>query len=314
MSTSIGKTSLGIGAAAFLTAAGVYFLIGNETPQVVHAACLQTPPVSGSGPEGMVRIDGGAFHMGSENYYPDEGPIREVSVESFWVDRSEVTNDQFAEFVAATNYVTVAERSVQGMPPGSAVFEWPTAEGSGGGWTFVEGATWREPDGPGSSIAGKGHYPVVQVGLEDAEAYAEWKGRRLLTEAEFEFAARSGLDGQTFAWGSELVPDGIYRANNWQGFFPFQDEGLDGYQGIAPVGCFEANAYGLYDMIGNVWEWTADPYTEADAGRVGTLKGGSFLCSPNYCQRYRPAARHPQEVDLGTDHIGFRTALDVSPG
>jgi formylglycine-generating enzyme required for sulfatase activity len=299
------------------------------------------------GRPGMVWVPGGRFTMGSEKFYREERPIRRVSVSGFWVDIHEVTNAQFAAFVAATGYRTVAERGLDRkdypdlpdelLRPGSMVFvgapknarmrmntmEW---------WQYVPGADWRHPTGPGSSIAGKDNHPVVHVGFADAEAYARWLGRSLPTEAEWEFAARGGLNGADYPWGDEQTPEGKYLANSWQGFFPFEDEKGDGYHGTAPVGCFPANGYGLFDAVGNVWEWATDWYEaghaslsdgavdptgpamrSGPAGPVRVIKGGSWLCSANFCGRYRPAARQPQEVDLGASHIGFRTVLRGSP-
>ncbi len=263
------------------------------------------------GPDGMVYVPGGRFTMGAVGFYADEAPLRAQSVDGFWIDRTEVTNRQFAAFVAATGYVTLAERGIEDVvPPGAAVFSFPD-EAEKGSWAYAGDANWRHPAGAGSSLNGREDYPVVQIALEDARAYAAWKGRELPTEVQFEYAARGGLEGKTYAWGDEFNPDGQWMANNWQGIFPFFDEGADGFRGLAPVGCFPANGYGAYDLIGNVWEWTSDPYVEGQAD-VGLIKGGSFLCAANYCGRYRPAARHPQEELLGTDHIGFRTVLRVS--
>lgn len=262
--------------------------------------------------------------MGSTEHYPEEAPIGEIFVEPFDIDAREVTNAQFARFVADTNYVTSAERATAlGFPEnGSAVF-------SSSRWAFVSGADWRHPDGPGGTIDGRDNDPVVQVSLEDARAYADWAGRSLPTEAQWEFAARGGLEGAEFAWGDALTPGGAFMANTWQGVFPVSDSGSDGYAGRAPVGCYPPNRYGLYDMIGNVWEWTTNPYYPAQrfdpvvtdlmdrapdgfdprqpGVPVGVIKGGSFLCAANYCRRYRPAARHAQDTGLGTNHIGFRT-------
>jgi len=284
--------------------------------------------------------------MGDDEAYREEGPRHQVRVDSFWIDAHEVTNRQFAGFVAATGYKTVAERvktAEEGFPegmqePGSVTFTPPQmGRVMGSWWSFTPGADWRHPDGPDSSIEGKDSYPVVQVAFEDAMAYARWAGRELPTEAQFEFAARSGLDKETFAWGGEeLVPDGKHNANTWQGVFPVQNSAADGHVGRAPVGCYEANSYGAYDLIGNVWEWTANWYaprhdpadTENPVGPseensydprnagfpVRVIKGGSYLCAPNYCQRYRPAARHAQDTGLGTGHIGFRTVLNDKPG
>lgn len=259
----------------------------------------------------MVYVPGGTFTMGAVGFYADEAPLRAVTVDGFWIDRTEVTNRQFAEFVDATGYVTLAERGLDGVvPPGAAVFRFPD-DVVKGEWAYEGEASWRHPLGTGSSLGGREDYPVVQIALEDARAYASWKGRALPTEVQFEYAARGGLEGKTYAWGDEFNPDGKWMANNWQGLFPFFDEGADGFRGLAPVGCFPANGYGAYDMIGNVWEWTSERYDPRKPD-VGLIKGGSFLCAANYCGRYRPAARHPQEELLGTDHIGFRTVL-VAP-
>lgn len=271
--------------------------------------------------QGEIALEGGTFLMGDTGFYADEGPVIQLSVAPFLIDTHEVTNHEFRAFVDATGYVTSAERLVElGFPEnGSAVFNAAT-------WTFVPGANWRHPEGPESSILGRDHDPVVQVSLEDATAFAAWAGRRLPTEAEWEFAARGGLEGQPFAWGDIFTPGGVYMANTWQGLFPDGDTGEDGSMGRAQIGCYPANGYGLYDMIGNVWEWTSDPYYPdkrfeppeglTDTGfdprqpfvPVGVIKGGSFLCSPDFCGRYRPAARHAQDTSLGSNHIGFRTA------
>lgn len=310
MPMSIGKIRAGLIAVAFV-GAGIWTMLPSVTVEGVAASCLETGWEQLGAPTGMVQIVGGTFEMGSDAYYSDEAPVRLAEVPSFWIDRTEVTNQQFSEFVDASGYVTLAERGVDGVvPPGAAVFQWPDKDDLGS-WIYVEEANWRHPEGAGSSIEGRADFPVVQVALEDAVAYAAWKGRSLPNEAQWEFAARGGLDGATYAWGEELAPGGVWQANNWQGFFPFQDEGKDGFVGRAPVGCFQANGYGLFDMIGNVWEWTVDPYGD-EAVAVGVIKGGSYLCAPNYCRRYRPAARHPQEVNLGAAHIGFRTVLLAS--
>ena len=230
------------------------------------------------------------------------------------VDAHEVTNKQFLAFVEATGYRTRAERGLPeeiyaGLPddarvPGSAVFIPPTEEGPlnpARWWSFVPGANWRHPEGPGSSIEGRDDYPVVHIAYEDAAAYAKWKGRRLPTAAEWERAARGGLENQKYEWGNE-EPTGT-EANYWQGVFPILNTRADGFAGLAPAACFNANGYGLYDMTGNVWEWTT---TSGGAG-VGIVKGGSYLCARNYCSNYRPGAVHPQDLTLGTSHIGFRT-------
>lgn len=297
----------------------------------------------------MVLIEGGTFRMGSEDFYPDERPVHERTVEPFRIDRYEVTNEMFSVFVDATGYVTVAERELDaaGFPgadpadlvPGSMVFT-PTAGPVDLGdwrkwWRWQPGAFWRRPFGPGSSIDDRMQHPVVHVAFEDATAYAAWAGSRLPTEAEHEFAARGGADGERFAWGADPYPGGVPQANSWLGRFPYDNQGVGG---TAEVGSYPANGYGLFDMIGNVWEWTSDYYTPrhvrlsdrpvdpqkrrnllarasadeafpATARRV--LKGGSFLCSPEYCLRFRPAARSPQSEDTGMSHIGFRCARDA---
>jgi formylglycine-generating enzyme required for sulfatase activity len=252
----------------------------------------------------MVWIPAGTVAMGSD-VYPEE-TRRSVAVTGFWIDRTEVTNAEFATFVKATNYVTVAERPGKA---GAAVFVMPSGNAdlstAASWWRYVEGANWRHPGGADTSIEGRDQFPVVAITLEDAEAYAKWKGRRLPTEAEWEHAARAG---------AATLPEHEQPkdANTWQGVFPLIDTAEDGFTGIAPVGCFKPNAFGLHDMIGNVWEFTADAY-EHQAPPAHVIKGGSFLCAANYCLRYRPAARQPQEDGLGTSHVGFRTVLDA-PG
>ncbi len=309
--------------------------------------------VQGGAHPGMTWIAGGTFSMGSDESYPEEGPAHRVAVSGFWIDQCAVTNAEFAAFVAATGYRTVAERPLDAadypdadprlLTPGSAVFFMPAGPvhlgDIGSRWAYVPGAEWRHPDGPASSIDGREREPVVQVAFEDAAAYAEWAGKALPTEAEWEFAARGGLDGATFCWGDSFTPDGRYMANTWQGRFPYQDLALDGFAGRAPVGSFPPNGYGLYDMAGNVWEWTADWYADRhppaaespccvprdprgggeamsyDPAQPRTriarkvIKGGSYLCAPNYCRRYRPAARHPQMIESPTCHIGFRCVI-----
>src|SRR5262249_12750861 len=295
---------------------------------------------------GMVFIRGGTFVMGSERHRPEERFTHTVRVDGFWIDRHEVTNAQFREFVAATGYVTLAERGLDpathpGMPkellvPGSVVFVPPTSVASGGRITqwfqYVAGANWRAPTGPGSSIENKDNHPVVHIAYEDALAYARWRGRELPTEAEWAFPARGGavrVGGRSTA---EMAAAKLI-ANTWQGIFPVYNDNEDGYAGTAPVGCFKWNGYGLYDMIGNVWEWTSDWYRPGHprekavnpsgpelqdlaltAGQSPSrvIKGGSHLCASNYCSRYRPAARQPQEVDLGAANLGFRTVLNRS--
>lgn len=303
----------------------------------------------------MRWIPGGTFRMGSDRFYPEEAPSHLVTVTSFWMDAHAVTNFQFAAFVAATRYETVAERPLDPtaypgarpelLKPGAAVFFMPTGRGNTDDlqsrWAYVPGANWRHPEGPESTVEGREHEPVVQVAFEDAAAYAAWSGKDLPTEAEWEFAARGGLDGAPFCWGNEFTPEGRHMANTWQGSFPFQDLGLDGFVGRAPVASFPPNSFGLFDMAGNVWEWTTDWFSgrhPPDAKkpccvplnpRGGTealsydpmqteiriprkvIKGGSYLCAPNYCSRYRPAARYPQMIDSATCHIGFRCVLHV---
>lgn len=294
--------------------------------------------------------------MGSERFYPEEAPLMRVSVDPFWMDATPVTNTQFAEFVAATGHVTFAEiapdpAAYPGMnpdlvQPGSLVFEMadgPVDLAQVSWWDFRVGANWRAPLGPGSSIEGLDEHPVVHVANSDAEAYAAWAGKALPTEAEWEFAARGGCDGADYAWGDELVPNGALLANFWQGLFPFANTMADGYLRTSPVRAFPPNTFGLFDLIGNVWEWTSDWYSlrkthrksrgsccvpanprggsrggsidRQDPSRVPRkiLKGGSHLCAENYCQRYRPAARYAQPIDTTTGHVGFRCVVRSSP-
>ena len=293
---------------------------------------------------GMVFIPGGTFKMGSERHQPEERFTHVVRVDGFWIDRHEVTNAQFKQFVDATDYRTLAERGLdpttnRDMPkellvPGSVVFIPPSDIKDGGRltqwWQYVAGANWRRPTGPSSSIAGMENFPVVHIAYEDALAYAHWRGRSLPTEAQWEFAARGGRDGED-DWSSAFDAEGKPIANTWQGIFPVLNTKEDGYAGTAPVGCFKPNRYGLYDMIGNVWEWTSDWYRpghsrEAEVNPTGpdfglirvttgqspsrVIKGGSHLCAFNYCARYRPAARQPQEINLSAAHLGFRTVLN----
>ena len=296
----------------------------------------------------MVWIPAATYRMGSDRHYPEEAPAHNVSVGGFWMSRYAVTNDQFARFVDATGHVTVAERPADPaqypnakpelLVPSSVMFR--KAKGPVdlrnpyNWWTYVAGADWRHPFGPGSSIRALMKHPVVHVAFEDAEAYAAWEGQALPTEAEWEHAARGGLQEAEFAWGNELMPDGKPMANFWQGDFPWRNDLVDGFEGAAPVGSFPPNGYGLYEMCGNVWEWTTDWYQDhgkirkpcctIDNPRGGdvadsydertpdvriprkVMKGGSYLCAPNYCRRYRPAARMAQPVDTSTCHLGFR--------
>jgi sulfatase modifying factor 1 len=277
---------------------------------------------------GMRRIPAGSFLMGSEDFYPEEAPVQRVEVEGFWIDERQVTVAEFRRFVKATSYVTVAERPLDptdfpgadpnALVPGSLVFR-PTRgpvdlRDFRQWWAYVPAARWNRPAGPGTEAHAR--HPVTQVAYEDAAAYAAWVGKALPTEAEWEYAARGGLEGATYAWGDEPFPGGRAMANTWQGEFPWQNLCLDGFAGTSPVGSFPANGYGLFDMTGNVWEWTCDRFEAATVGlrccapdgegprRV--IKGGSHLCAPNYCLRYRPAARQSETEDTSTCHIGFR--------
>ena len=263
----------------------------------------------------VVALNGGDFLMGEDRGYPDEAPVRAATVGAFSIDAFEVTNRRFAAFVDETGYVTVAERvpdpaDFPGIPanalaPGSAVFTPPLSNGSPTWWRFTEGASWRTPEGPGSAIDDRMDHPVIHIAYEDAQAFAAWAGGDLPSEAEWEYAARGGLVGARYEWGEEDPHQGEPRANTWQGIFPVVNLEKDGHARTAPVGCFPANGFGLYDMTGNVWEWTKDAYRPGDANS-GLIKGGSFLCAENFCQRYRPAAKHEQERNFSASHIGFR--------
>jgi formylglycine-generating enzyme required for sulfatase activity len=295
----------------------------------------------------MVRLDGGTFLMGSTEFYEEEGPVREVAVGPFSIDAHPVTVAEFQRFVRATGHRTVAEVAPDAsvyadadpglLVPGSLVFqqtEGPVDLGDvRNWWSYVPGAEWRNPEGPGSSIRDRQQHPVTQVAYADAEAYATWAGKALPTEAEWEFAARGGLEQARFTWGDESAPDGTMMANTWQGEFPWQNLLEDGYAGTSPVGSFPPNGYGLYDMAGNVWEWTVDAWgvpahgehaccvpevprtmehgvtRTSDAIPRKVIKGGSHLCAPNYCLRYRPAARQGETVDTSTAHLGFRCVV-----
>ncbi|MGH6861224.1 MAG: formylglycine-generating enzyme family protein [Phyllobacterium sp.] len=307
-----------------------------------------------AGPFGMVFVPGGTFRMGSDTHYREEAPAHQAKVDGFFIDRAPVTNRQFKEFVKATGYVTVAERlpdpkDYPGALPhmlyaGSLVFrkkpgpvdlrnpaEW---------WDFIKDASWKRPLGPKSGLFKKDGHPVVHVAYEDALAYARWSGKELPTEAEWEYAARGGIEDAEYAWGNAFAPGGKPMANTWQGEFPRENLLDDGFERTSPVGAFPANGYGLHDMIGNVWEWTTDwwsshhqnsgscciprnprggPEAESfDEHQPAILiprkvvKGGSHLCAPNYCRRYRPAARHAQPVDTSMGHIGFRCIVRVA--
>ena len=285
--------------------------------------------------EDMVRIPGGTFRMGSDHHYPEEAPSHRVTVDSFWIDRTPVTNTQFNRFVIATGHKTFAEippdpKHYPGALPhmlyaGSLVFERPHSTYDlrdwSQWWTFMEAADWRHPYGPRSNINALNDHPVVHVSYADALAYAQWVGKDLPTEAEWEFAARGGLDQATYPWGDEFAPRGRMMANTWQGEFPWQNLRIDGYAGTSPVGAFPPNGHGLLDVTGNVWEWTRDRFgaDETPAACCGpaagegeerrVIKGGSHLCAPSYCLRYRPAARQGEAVDTSTSHIGFRCVV-----
>lgn len=268
-------------------------------------------------------MPGGTFTLGAGPVLPGEGPPKRVTVGAFRIDRTEVTNAEFAAFVEATGYVTLAERTPDPrlypgvdpalLKPSSLVFMGKTDDArqadSTRGWRVVPGANWRHPEGPGSSIRGRENAPVVHVGYEDALAYARWRGRDLPSEAEWEYAARGGLEGARYTWGDQPAAPNRPMANHWQGPFPAQDTGEDGHAGqAAPVGCYPPNGFGLYDMAGNVWEWTSDAAPSLDGGPPARLiKGGSYLCADDFCFRYRPAARQPGPPDTGASHIGFRT-------
>lgn len=316
-------------------------------------------PAPGENPPGMVWIPGGEFSMGAQDppgmndvgmkATIDSRPVHRVYVDGFFMDMTDVTNAQFAKFVRETGYVTVAERKPRaedypGAPPenlvaGSVVFSAPdhpvSLDDHFQWWSYVRGADWRHPFGPGSSLTGKSNYPVVQIGWEDAVAYAKWAGERIPTEAEWEFAARGGLAGKPYVWGDEFRPYGKWMANTFEGHFPDKDTGADGYAGISPVAQFPANGYGLYDMAGNVWQWTSDwyrpDYYRQLAARGGVARnpqgpdsawdpaepghekkvqrGGSFLCTDEYCSRYMVGTRGKGDIDTGTNHLGFRCVM-----
>ena len=258
------------------------------------------------------KIPDGSFIKGASPLYEEETPSLRLQVKGFFIQTHEVTNAQFAAFVEATGYVTDAEQSVNEAREGagSAVFlhRGGHAATAQPGWSLMQDASWRSPEGQGSSLTGRANEPVVHVSKRDAEAYATWSGGRLPSEVEWEYAASLGLpdpDNQT----SGAYGDSGPRANTWQGVFPVADLGTDGFKGAAPVGCFGADRTGLYDMIGNVWEWTDTPFGNASH----TIKGGSYLCADNFCRRYRPAARQPQDTDFSSNHIGFRIVRDTAP-
>jgi formylglycine-generating enzyme len=306
--------------------------------------------------EDMVQIPAGRFRMGAASFYPEEQPVREVEVGGFAIDRGPVTVVQFTRFIEETGYLTAAERAPNPaaypdadpslLHAGSVVFH-PTPgpvplNDPSRWWAYVLGASWRAPWGPDSENSGREDHPVTHVAFEDAQAYAQWAGKQLPTEAEWECAARGGLDGAVFAWGDDPHPAGELMANFWQGEFPWRNTGAKGWRGTSPVGLFAPNGFGLYDVTGNVWEWTTDYYATRgpgadstpsacckpplnprietpdgsfDRGRPGAniprrvIKGGSHLCAPSYCLRYRPAARQPEAIDTSTSHIGFRCVI-----
>ena len=318
-----------------------------------------TAAPSGPAPhKNQVWVPGGVFLMGSDDFYPEEAPVHRVYVDGFWMDQYLVTNAEFRRFVKATGYVTVAERRPNAgdypnadpalLVPGSLVFHATRGpvdlNDYHNWWAYVPGASWRRPEGPHSTLHGRERHPVVHVAYEDAMAYAAWAGKELPAEAEWEYAARGGLESAIFTWGNDFAPKGRMMANTWQGEFPWQNLRIDGYEGTSPVGAFPPNGYGLYDMAGNVWEWTCDFYTprhSAGADRpccvprnphvdvaaqsyrsdepgghipLRVIKGGSHLCAPNYCLRYRPAARQSEAIDTSTSHIGFRCIVREASG
>jgi sulfatase modifying factor 1 len=310
----------------------------------------------------MAWIPGGTFRMGSVDFYPEEQPVHAVSVDGFWMDDHPVTVAEFRRFVNETGHVTLAEQppdpadypdaDADLLVPGSLVFHRTRGpvdlDDYTSWWSWVPGAQWRNPEGPGSTLDGRERHPVTHIAYEDARAYAAWAGKELPTEAEWEFAARGGLDGATYAWGDEFAPKGRQMANTWQGEFPWQNLLLDKYERTSPIKSFPPNGYGLYDVAGNVWEWTTDFYTPkhpdevvhaccGPSGRrlnprvvspeasynVGApgeqfprmvVKGGSHLCAPNYCHRYRPAARSPQTIETSMGHLGFRCIVRPASG
>jgi formylglycine-generating enzyme required for sulfatase activity len=332
------------------------------SPSVFARSDANKAPPPGPAPEGMVWIPGGEFSMGSQ--VPSDGvctmatitsindaqPIHRVYVTGFWMDATDVTNKKFGKFVKATGYVTIAERAPtkeefptappENLVAGSVVFAPPAAavplDNHFRWWNYVKGANWRHPEGPPSDIEGRDDYPVVHIAYPDAVAYAQWAGRRLPTEAEWEFAARGGLSGKSYAWGDQFRPSGKYMANTYQGQFPVKDTGEDGFSGLSPVRSFPPNGYGLYDMTGNVWQWCSDwyrpdyyaqlaaaggvvrnpqgpdsPYDPSEPGeRKRAQRGGSFLCTDQYCTRYMMGTRGKGEINTGCNHVGFRCVKD----
>lgn len=303
----------------------------------------------------MIWVPGAKFLMGSDDFYPEERPVRRVGVDGFWMDDHPVTVAEFRRFVTATGYVTVAERPLDPaqypgadpalLYPGSLVFSQTSGpvdlRDVSQWWRYTPGANWRHPKGPGSTVGGLDQHPVTHVAAGDADAYAAWAGKELPTEAEWECAARGGLDGAVFTWGDDPCPKGRVMANTWHGQFPWQSSKPPGKRGTSPVRSFPPNGYGLFDMAGNVWEWTSDYFRPRHPGagagqpapccvprnpRVAepgrdlasaiprrVIKGGSHLCAPNYCLRYRPAARQGEAIDTSTGHIGFRCVIRPGP-
>ena len=344
---------------------GGIFMVSACNPSKVESEKIISEKVEFADPEpplkeqGMVWIPGGKFIMGSDDpqAYSEEKPAVQVEVRGFWMDKNEVTNAEFARFVQETGYITLAERPVdweelkKQLPantpkpadslllPGSLVFSPPAqpvpTDDINRWWKWVTGANWQHPEGPDSDLKERENHPVVHIAYDDAVAYAKWAGKRLPTELEWEFAARGGVNGKRFAWGDKLNPEGKHLANTFQGTFPHQNLGEDGFLGTAPVASFDPNPFGLYDMIGNVWELTSDWYDalkharlagqapKLDAGmnpcynpnnpfaQERVIKGGSFLCAANYCVNYRPSSRQGQAFDSGTSNVGFRLVKDA---
>jgi formylglycine-generating enzyme len=348
---SLAVSLLLLGVSAALGPAGT-----GEKPATQARPRLNSTKPPGPAPAGMVWVPGGEFYMGvsrkqlpkgfsTPDLFHDAFEVHKVYVDGFWMDKTEVTNEQFARFVKATKYVTLAERKPDprdfpGVPPEkvpkkpfSIVFQKPASADVEplGWWKAIPGASWKHPEGPGSSLKGREKHPVVHVAWDDAVAYCRWAGKRLPTEAEWEFAARGGLDRKLYCWGDELKPGGKWMCNVWQGKFPFKNTAEDGFEGAAPVGSYPANGYGLHDMAGNVWEWCADRYrpdyyedsparnprgpkSSYDPFEPGipkrVLRGGSFLCADNYCMRYLPGARNKAEPRNPASHTGFRCVKD----
>ena len=350
-----------------LAGIGLMFLCASATPAVKADPAAQPAPGSGgkgAAPPAMAWVPGGEFTMGTDDVrsFPNERPAHRMKIDGFWMDEHDVTNAEFARFVEATGYVTTAEKKPDWeemkkelppdtpkpddnvLVPGSLVFT-PSShpvplDDLSAWWRWVPGASWRHPEGPDSNVAARENHPVVQVSWYDAVAYAKWVGKRLPTEAEWEFAARGGLEGKRYAWGDEFRPNGKYMANTWQGLFPVTNTAEDGFVGTSPVKSFPPNGYGLYDMAGNVWQWCSDWYrvdafTQVvmkladksvcrDTGGPNeswdpadpnapkrVVKGGSFLCNPSYCESYRPSARRGTPPDTGSSHTGFRCVLST---